>query len=260
MKCKAFRQDAMNRSDYAEGAKAAEARTHLESCPTCGDWLERQRRVSSSLDGLAAAMAQERAGARVEAELLREFRRFSVDLHDAPSPFRHWLWIPAATAACAVVVFGIVMLQRPIVTTPPTRAAAIAPPRLVREPRPTTPSPRAARPAGRSVAPKATPAPPPEVALGADEDAGVSVEAEAWVSVAEIVESDPAAPFVPLRPGDATASLEGGHVVQVQISPTALRSAGIPAGTENGLASVRADVVVGQDGIARAIRLVREKK
>jgi hypothetical protein len=86
------------------------------------------------------------------------------------------------------------------------------------------------------------------------------VAAEAQVLIADVVESDPADPFVALRPGDTATSLEGGQIVQVQISPTALRSFGLPAGTENGLASVRADVVVGPDGIARAIRLVKEKK
>jgi len=111
------------------------------------------------------------------------------------------------------------------------------------------------------VVPRPAPSPVPDVTPVVEaEEQPAPIDASRRISVAEVVEEDPAVPFTPLRPGDTTASLEGGQIVQVQISPTVLRSAGIPTGAESGLASVRAEVVVGQDGIARAIRLVKEKK
>jgi hypothetical protein len=260
MKCRGFRQDTLDRSDYAEPAQAVEARAHLESCPACGEWLGRQRRVSVSLEGLAEASARERAGPRVETELLRELRRYNAGLHATTSPARRWLWVPVAVAACAVFVLGFLALRRPIATHSPARTAEVAPSPVVTLPR-TAVLPRAARTPRRDVTPRPAPSPVPDVAPAVEAEVQAApVDASPRVSVAEIVEDDPVVPFTPLRPGDATASLEGGQIVQVQISPTVLRSAGIPAGAESGLASVRAEVVVGQDGIARAIRLVREKK
>jgi hypothetical protein len=260
MKCRAFRQDALDRSEYAEPAQAVEARAHLESCPACGEWLGWQRRVSFSLEGLAEASAPERAGPRVEVELLRELRRYNAGLHDTPSPARRWLWVPVAVAACAVFVVGFLTLRRPIATPLPTRTAEVAPAPVVTLPR-TAALPRAARTVRRNVVPRPAPSPVPDVTPVVEaEEQTAPIDASRRISIAEIVEEDPAVPFTPLRPGDTGASLEGGQIVQVQISPTVLRSAGIPAGSESGLASVRAEVVVGQDGIARAIRLVKEKK
>jgi hypothetical protein len=64
--------------------------------------------------------------------------------------------------------------------------------------------------------------------------------------------------FIPLV-GDATPAtpLEGGQLVRVQVPRAALASLGLPLNAERGNEPVKADVLVGYDGLARAIRLVR---
>ena len=63
--------------------------------------------------------------------------------------------------------------------------------------------------------------------------------------------------YIPLMyVSDATSS-QSGFVVRLEIPRTTLLSMGLPVNTERGNALVKADVVVGDDGVARAIRLVQ---
>jgi len=51
--------------------------------------------------------------------------------------------------------------------------------------------------------------------------------------------------------------LESGQLVRVQVPRAALASLGLPLNAERGNEPVKADVLVGYDGLARAIRFVR---
>ena len=55
---------------------------------------------------------------------------------------------------------------------------------------------------------------------------------------------------------DATP-LESGQLVRVQVPRAALASLGLPLNAERGNEPVKADVLLGGDGLARAIRFVR---
>jgi hypothetical protein len=55
----------------------------------------------------------------------------------------------------------------------------------------------------------------------------------------------------------ATA-LDSGLVVRVQVPRSTLISMGLPMNVESSRELVKADVVVGDDGVARAIRLVHD--
>ena len=63
--------------------------------------------------------------------------------------------------------------------------------------------------------------------------------------------------FFPLAHGGGLASGEGGHIVRVELPRTALASFGLPVNVETPGGRVRADVLLGEDGTARAIRFVR---
>ncbi|HYP00739.1 MAG TPA: hypothetical protein VER76_11155 [Pyrinomonadaceae bacterium] len=54
-----------------------------------------------------------------------------------------------------------------------------------------------------------------------------------------------------------TTPLDGGQLVRVQVPRAALASMGLPLNAERGSEPVQADVLVGNDGLARAIRFVR---
>jgi hypothetical protein len=59
--------------------------------------------------------------------------------------------------------------------------------------------------------------------------------------------------FVPLQAGDALGDVESVQLVRVQLSPSTLAALGWTVGDE----AADADLVVGQDGVARAIRFVQ---
>jgi hypothetical protein len=63
--------------------------------------------------------------------------------------------------------------------------------------------------------------------------------------------------FFPLGGASALTAIEGGHVVRVEVPRAALASFGLPLNAESTAGRVKADVVIGDDGIARAIRFVR---
>jgi hypothetical protein len=65
-----------------------------------------------------------------------------------------------------------------------------------------------------------------------------------------------ASEFVALDYGDTLADVESVHVVRVQLSPTALTALGWPM-SEEADRPVNADLLVGHDGVARAIRFVQ---
>jgi hypothetical protein len=63
--------------------------------------------------------------------------------------------------------------------------------------------------------------------------------------------------FIPLVQDAGFAQSEGGHLMRVELPRTALASFGIPVNAEQAGGRVKADVLLGEDGTARAIRFVR---
>jgi len=63
--------------------------------------------------------------------------------------------------------------------------------------------------------------------------------------------------FFPLTFGADSISSEGGHLVRVTIPRSVLVAMGIPMNVDRAAEHVRADVFIGDDGLARAIRFVQ---
>ena len=64
--------------------------------------------------------------------------------------------------------------------------------------------------------------------------------------------------FIPLTSGGGQLAPEdAGQVVRVELPRSALASIGVPVSAERANERVRADVLMGEDGTARAIRFVR---
>jgi len=63
--------------------------------------------------------------------------------------------------------------------------------------------------------------------------------------------------FIPLVRDAAFAQSEGAHLVRVELPRSALASFGIPVNADRAGDRVKADVLLGEDGTARAIRFVR---
>ncbi|MEP7342776.1 MAG: hypothetical protein ABI977_33915 [Acidobacteriota bacterium] len=71
------------------------------------------------------------------------------------------------------------------------------------------------------------------------------------------VEEEVTTEYMPLTYVAYADEADGGHVVRVQVPRSALLTLGVPLGAAPSAELVKADVIVGDDGLARAIRLVR---
>jgi hypothetical protein len=67
--------------------------------------------------------------------------------------------------------------------------------------------------------------------------------------------ADEAATFMPLQDADPLAEGEGGEVMRVTLPLSALGDTGWPVNDDGSFQTVEADVLVGEDGLARAVRL-----
>lgn len=172
---------------------------------------------------LAAADEQDQAPPRVEAALRAAYRQRYGTRRG------HWPWVAAWGAVAASVLAFVAFTgpaRRPPVEPRPALESIPAPPpaRLEASPVPGMPAPRRGPRARRYNA-----------------------------AAAEV-----ATEFIPLVYGDTLGGEETHQVVRVRLSRAALASFGVPVNEEQTGGRVQADVVLGGDGMARAIRFVRE--
>jgi hypothetical protein len=76
-------------------------------------------------------------------------------------------------------------------------------------------------------------------------------------AVVPAAEEDADASFYPLAEAEALPAVENAMVVRVQLPVSSLQLMGVPVGEERADASVQADLLLGQDGLARAVRLAQ---
>ena len=74
---------------------------------------------------------------------------------------------------------------------------------------------------------------------------------------APIILAEVVTQFFPLREGEDLTALESLQLVRVELPGSALGEVGLPVDPETANEPVKADVVLGQDGLARAGRFVR---
>ena len=66
-----------------------------------------------------------------------------------------------------------------------------------------------------------------------------------------------ASDFIPLTYGGVQNPMESGEVIRLQMPRSALIAFGLPVNVEHADAPVKAELLLGEDGMARAIRFVR---
>jgi hypothetical protein len=220
---------------------------------------------------------------RVEAALLSAFRARAASAAEgsgdtaaasnvlpasghAPARRLSWAKTIAVASLAAAASLALFVLVRP---DAPRRAPAH---RAMIEPPPVTNGAGPAAPAVARDAPSqgqegVGPAPAPEVAreraprpaftqrpratnasYGRDPRPALAADARA---------QEVATDFIPLVHAGPYPQAEEGHLVRVELPRSALASFGLPVNAEAPGGRVKADVLMGQDGIARAIRFVR---
>lgn len=227
MNCEQF-QDILQdlaRNEWLDVAAVKDALEHADTCTACDDLLQEAETLTADLHALAALEANHQAEPQVERNVLEAFAR------EKSSAVRQsnlrMASVAALTCVAALALFALLLMHRGIAASAPQGA------------RPSTPSTPATNPTnGRQEASATEPGAVQIDALSAFED-----------------EDDAAGSFVPLTKSFDPASLDGGAVVRVEMSRTALQQFGLAPGQGNGQ-PVLADMVVTGDGTPQAIRLV----
>ena len=235
---------------------------HLEQCSPCRSALADEQALQAGLRALSAADESSEAPERVEAALLGAFRQHQSSRDAAVLSFASRRpWALAAAAAAALIISAYALwsaVSRPVPATPDkTAAKTTATPDLVKkiEERTDLPAPpikqepaqgRAQRlPAGREMASSKSPS----------TQAGkyfIEDQITAYADDQEVTSE-----FIPIDQEQKLTLIENGQVIRVQMPRSALARFGAPVSGERADVPVIADLLVGEDGIARAIRFVR---
>jgi len=219
---------------------------HTEVCNRCAARLAHERALLARVRAVVADMAEEEPPARVDALLLAAFRAQTAATASStviPARGRVWRWsswkLAAVAAGILILISVMAIIWKSTNSRMPRREERAVAPTPVN-----TPGPQAAPPVGRDqVADKR----PKNLPKGLGRHAPVKSPDEA-----EVVTQ-----FFPLREGDDLTTLDSLQVVRVELPGSALGEVGLPFDPETVNEPVKADVVLGQDGLARAIRFVR---
>jgi hypothetical protein len=248
MDCTEFR-DVLHELDRpgTRGAVAFEsAMTHAESCGDCGALLVEEESLDFGLRKVARETARMPGAVRVEALLLREFRQAKPELLTTVVSHKvRWQIAVLGVAAAVFLVLGTTIHERNLTrttATPVTTANAKA-------------NQEESSRLGRTAADNLSPV----VNRAATTTDTIDAVATQQSVASETQGTEYATAYVRLPYADDPAGLEGGSVVRVTLARSALESYGLPA---EGLGTgdrVTADMLVSEDGIPQAIRLVAQE-
>jgi len=247
-------------------SQLSDALHHAENCAACAERLSGQRNLSGQLRRVARSAVVREASAHHEAALRAAFQeRFgSIDQSaELLSPPVGWKpWVIAIATIFLVTIAALIALQKlpgwlpsepsvPVATaTPPQPAVTIA-----------EPIPLAIATATREQSePEAT----PSVAARVTEDPVpipplilAEPDSVAEPTVAASANYETTSDFVPLLYAGDPMLMDAGPVVRFEVSGALLQSLGFPIAGEPSTRRIRADLMLGQDGLARAIRFVQ---
>jgi hypothetical protein len=232
-----------------------EALAHSEECEGCGLRLRDEETLTHGLRLLAADMEPASAPDEMELKLREAFRTRQVPAPvTATGSSRSRYWLLAVAAALLVVISVAAMWWRSDVPqqqyadkTPKQVEAPISPKEAAREPEapkeveyhaqvtPPRPQVQTPRPVHRNTVTRKTPEMP----------------------VANHVTNEIVTEFVPLGDLNPASLQDGGQIVRVKLRRSTLVRFGFPVNMDRYNENVKADVLVGADGLARAIRFVQ---
>ena len=210
------------RPDALDKPSAVIAKFHAQTCERCAARLAQAQVLVSALEAVAQNSADLGASARLEPVLVSAFREHRRSLerkqHRQRRTRLRWLeWSALAAAAAVLLAIGAWNFSRPRVNGTKTNASVV-----------TTPANSNANGAAQQAAPVET-------------------------AIAEDSNSD----FVPVPYGESLSADDPGLVVRVSLTRSALGSLGYPVDEVHAGDVVQADLLVGEDGLPRAVRLVQ---
>lgn len=208
------------------------ALAHAETCSDCAALVTEVESLDFALRQMAEESSDMQASAKVETNLLREFRQAK-----SGTASRRVGWQLAALAIAAVVLLALGLTLH--------RGGVVAPRN------------------GPNDAMHNTQAGAVDSTLTADGSGTTDATLDADADNDEVALADGSengSAFVPLPYADDPSGLEGGAVVRVVLPRAALVSYGLPADAIGVGDQVTADMVVSEDGTPQAIRLLSQEE
>ncbi|MGH9855895.1 MAG: zf-HC2 domain-containing protein [Blastocatellia bacterium] len=242
---------------YLDGELALDASNdvaaHLADCAGCAASARRAEQtlavLASALDNeLPAVIPTTRLRANIESAL-GESATPEFTVIPLLGRVRHWSnWrLATVTTGILILISAIVILWRSESLLKAKREGPVVLPTPVNTPGPQTPPQKLAEPpVGRD-----------QVVTQQPEKRQRRVRRQA--SRNELEEVEVVTRFFPLIEGDDFSSFKGNQIVRVEMAGLALLAIGLPVDGEMRNRSVKADIVLRHDGLARAIRFVHTK-
>jgi hypothetical protein len=245
MNCQKFESvvSELARGQMMAAEQRAEALAHGDVCDDCAARLSDEQMLTLGLQSLAAEMESLEAPRALEANLLEAFRARPVAFEkSAPVRVNPRYWI-AAVAAMLLIAISLLVFSW---TRRPAEDPNLA--NKQEEPQPKQIVQDIEKPA-----PVESPQPVKRKRIRPV----VTSRRSDTAAVANHVTKEIATDFIPLSYMSAASLQEGGQIVRVQLPRSALANFGLLVNMDRYNEKVKADVLYGVDGMARAIRFVQ---
>ena len=236
-----------------EESSRREALAHARACRKCAAVLERQKQLNLQLIALAVDQSSEQLPPQAEQRLRSAFRAQSEgrkgSILEPRYAVKHKRWVYAAAMAALILgAAGVHILRhRPAVSqkgVPPQRTEPLNADRPIAS---TAPVPVRAEPAAKAPGRVAATRQPRSRSPLAHAPAGTD-----WVTT-EVATDFYVLPYVaPFRAEERI------RVVRTRVPRSLLSSFGVPVHGDGAFNPIQADVMVGEDNVARAIRFVQQ--
>jgi hypothetical protein len=268
MNCQSFESivSELAREQTMEASVREDALLHGGECETCALKLEDERLLADGIRALAAEMKFAEAPARVGGQLLAAFRiqKITAPLSHTTHRWRYWV---GAAAAVLLLVVGLVamrvrlssgqeprqrqtakQIENPESSTMVMKNSSLSVLTAQDQPRQLTVSGSRRRTNGYLAVARPSKSARPEDSSTASHANDVTGDSR---------DGEIATEFFPVGYGSTLNLQDGGQLVRVELPRSALARFGLPANVNRANEKVKADVLVGVDGLARAIRFVQ---
>ena len=254
MNCQRFETvvSELARGQMMAAGQKTEALAHSDVCDDCAARLGDEQMLTLGLQSLASEMESLEAPREIEGKLLEAFRARDVvvPITKRQSHSRYWLAAIAAMLLIAISVLVFRWSNRPVDE-----------PRQAIKQEQLQPKPDVSNKSNEQLAQNVE---KPSVDESLPQPSRpkrirpVTLRRPNNASVANHATKEIATDFIPLSYMSAVSlQQEGGQIIRVQVPRSALANFGLPVNMDRYNEKVKADVLYGVDGMARAIRFVQ---
>lgn len=233
---------------------------HASTCARCAQRLTNERDLNVWLRTLQRAEQNAQAPLRIKQELLETF----VERHNTTKPSvvvfpRQANWARLALAAAIAIMFAVLFLPKALRTARPKTGEVAKDQNIERNNAPVKPptlvskvNENISKPSTTKFARSAK----THVASMARTSRKRAVSRTRYQAT-EIAANETKTDFIPLTYLNKATAMEGGIIVRVEVSREKLVSMGLPLNLERAGERISADIILGDDGVVRALRLVQ---